>query len=68
MIVKYYKNGRKIIGYIWFDYCYYWFKTGKPSDSECFGWMYQTLEEAEKTGNEYCENFLSYKNVLRKTR
>lgn len=58
MIIKTYKNKRRIICYIIqtaagaFKVC-----TGKPSDSECISWKYNTLEEAESTAEEYFINY-----------
>ncbi len=64
-IVKLYKHQRKIIGYIIkYDNEHYSFCTGKPSDVSCFSWKYSNLSDALKTGDEYFENYTSFKDVI----
>lgn len=52
-IVKIYKKGRKIRGYIEKRGNSFAFCTGKPSDRSCLTWTYSTIAEAEETAAEY---------------
>lgn len=57
MIFKTYKQNRKIVCYIEkTESGLYKVKTGKPSDSACISWTYNTLAEAEATAQEYHTN------------
>lgn len=62
MVLKTFKQGRRIVCYIRtngdkFEAC-----TGKPSDACCLAWQYDTIEEAEITAKEY---FYNRTNFLR---
>lgn len=65
-IVKYYKLDRKIKGYIrktyngFFEFC-----TGKPSDISCLMWRYNNLKDAQKTGDEYFENYIKMMSSIK---
>ncbi len=60
MVIKTFKNGKRIICYITktkqsnvdgFRVC-----TGKPSDINCISWFYDNLINAQFTANEYFNN------------
>lgn len=59
MIVKTYKNKRKIVCYIrqvtnGFIVC-----TGKPSDINCLGWFYKNIKDAELKAKEYLNDTIA---------
>lgn len=64
-IIKFYKQNRKIRGYI-VKYAndHYEFHTGKPSDASCFSWRYSKLKDAVRTGDEYFKNYTDLTSVL----
>ena len=57
MKAKLYKLNRRCICYITSCKGVYTVSTGKPSDVCCFSWIYHSLEEAEKTAEEYYNNY-----------
>jgi hypothetical protein len=61
MIIKKLKNKRKIICYIKKSNDTFFVNTGKPSDDEYIQWSYDSLEDAEKTANEYFNNYVNKK-------
>lgn len=63
-VIKKYKHNRRIIGYITHNTNNtYSFHTGKPSDYSCLGWVYSTLEDALRTGEEYYTGY-TQKNMV----
>lgn len=57
MIVQTLKSNRKIVCYIkQFDDIFI-VCTGKPSDISCISWQYDNIEEAQKTANEFFNNY-----------
>lgn len=67
MIIKLYKNKRKVVCYIRFyeNTNTYIVCTGKPSDYSCICWSYDNLTSAENTANEYVSNLKeSLSNIL----
>lgn len=59
MIIKTFRNKRKIICYITQDSERFTVSTGKPSDMECLSWKYDNLVEAEATAHEFFERMTS---------
>lgn len=64
MLLKTYKHKKRIICYIskynsnFTDYKdKFVVSTGKPSDRSCLAWQYTNLKDAEKTANEYFNNY-----------
>lgn len=60
-MIKAYRYRRRIICYIRQSGTGYSVCTGKPSDICCISWKYASLEEAERTAEEFFNN---YTNVL----
>lgn len=58
-IIKLYKNGRRIICRIEYWNSKYYVMTGKPSNGCCISWVYDNLEEAELTAQEYYNNSIN---------
>ena len=56
MVLQTFKKNRKIICYITGNNTGFRVCTGKPSDANCIGWSYDSLEDAEFTANEYFNN------------
>jgi hypothetical protein len=57
--MKIYRFKRAIICYIKQVNNGYKVCTGKPSDAFCISWYYDSLEEAERTAQEYFDNYTS---------
>lgn len=57
-MIKLYKNNRgRIICHITQEGVFFKVRTGKPSDRQFICWKYKTLAEAEKTAEEYFNNY-----------
>jgi len=61
-MLKKYTHNRKIVCYIIATKNGFQVKTGKPSDSSCISWDYETMEQAEKTAEEYFNNRINFFN------
>lgn len=56
-MIKAYRHNRRIVCYIKQSGAIYKVCTGKPSDAFCISWNYTTKEEAERTAEEYFNNY-----------
>lgn len=57
--IQTYKHNRKVICHITEFEGQFTTKTGKPSDNSCLSWIYDNLDSAKQTAEEYFNKYTS---------